>query len=122
MLHALLLRTERNEVGERAAQLIVERIVCERRLLLNIADRVRAIHHDLPAVMLLASEQDAHERRLARAVCADQPHLVPALHLEIHMRKERTYAVRLFETNDLQTPHITLLHPRAQPRGDSRAR
>ena len=94
----------------------------ERCLLLDIADGIGAIHHDLPAIALLAPEQEAHERRLARAVRADQPHLIPAHDLKVHIGKKRTYAIRLFESYDLQTSHITLLHPHAQPRGGSRAR
>ena len=122
VLHPLLFRTERDEVGERAAQLLIERIVGERCLLLNIADRVGTIHHNLSAVVLLASEQNPHQRRLARAVCTDESYLIPAHDLKVHIGKKRTYAIRLFESYDLQTSHITLLHPHARHRGDSHGR
>ena len=122
LLHPFLLRTQREKIGECAAQLLIEGIMCKRCLLFDVADRIGAIHHDLPAVVLLTSEENPHQRCLARTVCADEPHLVSAHDFKVHIGKERAYAIRLFEANDLQTSHITLLHFHARHWGDSRVR
>ena len=122
MLHPLLFIAQCDEVGECTAQLLIERIMGKRRLLFDIADGIGAIHHHLTTVVFFASEQDAHQRRLTRAVRTDKPHLVPAHDLEVHVGKQCTYAIRLFESDHLQTSHITLLHPHARHPGGSRAR
>ena len=54
-------------------------------LLLDIADCIGMIYHNLTAVALLTAEENSHQRRLARAVCTDEPYLVPAHNLKVHM-------------------------------------
>ena len=95
LLHPLLLRTQCDEIGKCTAQFLVQCIVGKICLLLNITDRIGTIHHNLTAVVLLMSEKNPHECRLACAVCTDESYLVPALHFKVYIRKQRTYAVRL---------------------------
>ena len=88
LLERRLFRAERDDIVKGRAELLVERAAVERRRLLNVADRVVRIPADLPRVDLLLPHETAHERRLARAVRADEADLVPARDLETHIAKE----------------------------------
>ena len=88
LLERRLFRAERDDIVKGRAELLVERAAVERRRLLDVADRVVRLPADLARVVLLLPHEAAHERRLARAVRADEADLVTARDLEAHIAKE----------------------------------
>src|SRR4028119_1213602 len=75
------------------------------RLLREIADADAALEGERPGLRSFHAAHDAEERRLPRAVDADEPHLLAFVHGERHAVEDHAGTVGLVEILDIEDVH-----------------
>ena len=97
LLEFLLAFAEGNDIIKRTQKFLIKRAIAKIRLLLYIADSRGLVKLHRAAVIFFLPQKTAHERRLARAICADKADFIPACHFKIDIMKEFINAKSLLE-------------------------